>query len=377
MNVVLFAIDWNFMNNTIAGEKVSSYVWFVGIILFTILMKRVMARWLTFIGSRFTGRMGEGQHTVLFRTLLRKPVELLLQAILFYVAVSQLDNLLDHSVIRHKKDATDKLILRMGDVVDHLFLLFVIVFTSLLVSRIIDFIYRVQLDKAKSERDVDRMQVLPLMKEVLKLLVWSICFFWVLGTVFHVNIPALITGLGIGGVAVALAAKESVENLFASFTILLDKPFKTGDIVKLGELEGVVERIGFRSTRLRNNDGAANIIPNKKLVDENLENLSRRDVRRVRLGLNMKYNIPADALQLMVAEMKAMLSQVAQVKEPIEVLIETFGENTFLCVIVYHLPYPLKEGQSLNEIKQEVNLKAYEIAGKYRKLGTAYVLGKG
>jgi len=102
-----------------------------------------------------------------------------------------------------------------------------------------------------------------------------------IGQCISCQYSALITGLGIGGVAIALAGKETVENFFASFTILSDKPFQTGDVIKLGETEGTVERIGFRSTRLRNLDGSATVIPNQNLVSQNVTNLSTRDTRGI------------------------------------------------------------------------------------------------
>jgi MscS family membrane protein len=376
MNTSFWAIDWHFLDEHIGEEKVSNYLWFAGIIITTLLLKRPVAVWITRVGSGFIRRLGDAKHVVVFRTLLRKPIEYLLQSVFFYVAAMQLGLLLDHTVLSKKKGPSEKILLKIDDLVDHVFLFLIIIFTALLFARIIDFIYQLQLDKSRKARNIDRMQILPLMKEMSKLLIGIIGIFWILGSVFHVNIPALITGLGIGGVAVALAAKESVENLFASFTILLDKPFQTGDVIKLGELEGTVERIGFRSTRLRNMDGASNIIPNKKLVDENLENLSRRDKRRVKLVLNLKYNIPAEALQQMTKELKEMLEQKKLVKEPIDIIADVFGENTFQLSITYFLPHPLPEEYSLVVIKHEINMMAYEIVSKYRRFGTAYITGK-
>jgi MscS family membrane protein len=372
MTQILLAIDWSFLDKHIGGEKVSNYLWFIGIVLTTLLLKKPVAIVLTRIGSGIVRRFtfGRGKHLPLFRSLLRKPIELLLQSVFFYVAANQLNILLDHSILKRHKDKTDELIIRLGDLVDHLFLLFIIIFITHTISRVIDFVYRVQLDKARVQKNRDRIQILPLIKEMLKLLVWVMCFFWILGIIFHVNIPALITGLGIGGVAIALAAKESVENLFASFTILLDKPFQAGDSVKTGQHEGVVERIGFRSTRLRNPDGAAYIIPNKKLIDDNLENLSRREMRRVQLIMNLRYSIyPHQILQQMMAELKDSLTNLLQTKEPVDVTIETFGENSFQLVVTYHLPHPLPDGKTLPQIKEEVNIYAYEILSRYRRMG--------
>ena len=91
-------------------------------------------------------------------------------------------------------------------------------------------------------------QLIPFLKEVFKVFLVIFAFFFALGTLFSLDIGSIITGLGIGGLAVALAAKESLENLLASFTIFLDQPFIVGDLVQVGEVTGTVEKIGFRST---------------------------------------------------------------------------------------------------------------------------------
>src|SRR6185295_11619359 len=99
----------------------------------------------------------------------------------------------------------------------------------------------------------------------------------------------LIAGLGIGGLALALAAKETIENLFASFTIFLDKPFTIGDLVQVGSVTGKVESIGFRSTRIRTAEKSFVTVPNKKMVDVELENQSERFERRAYFTIGLTY----------------------------------------------------------------------------------------
>jgi MscS family membrane protein len=111
----------------------------------------------------------------------------------------------------------------------------------------------------------------------------------VLGEVFAVNVTALIGGLGIGGLAVAFAAKESLENLIASFTIFLDQPFGVGDLVQASEVNGTVEKIGFRSTRLRTAEKSYVTVPNKSMIDKPLDNLSLRTARRVGFTLTFEH----------------------------------------------------------------------------------------
>ena len=201
------------------------------------------------------------------------------------------------------------------------------------------------------------------------MLTWILGGFWILGSVFHVNVPALITGLGIGGVAIALAGKETVENFFAAFTILSDKPFLAGDVIKLGEIEGSVERIGFRSTRIRNADGSAYIIPNQKLVSQSLINLSTRSVRGMKLVANIRYGITHEELGKLIDEIKEMLHNTPPVVEPITALLETFEKETFQLVVSYQLPHPLPEGGNLLAIKHDINLKIFDVISRRAKIG--------
>ncbi|RYZ50851.1 MAG: mechanosensitive ion channel family protein [Sphingobacteriales bacterium] len=364
MFFLLLQIAWRPFETRIGDERLSNILWFAGIILATLLLKKPLASFIARIGCNISNRVGGKLYADKFVQLVKKPLELLIQTLLFFVAVNQLTVLLGKTLMNNR-EGYSLLNIRIGDIVNLVFMFLLILFTTLTISRVFDFLFYVKLEKAYAEDEKEKQQLFPLLKEVAKIVIWSLGVFWVLGSVFHVNIPALITGLGIGGVAIALAAKESVENFFAAFTILTDKPFQTGDTVKLGNLEGKVERIGFRSTRLRNGDGSLYIIPNKKLIGENLENLSQRDTRRVKTVLNLKYGLPEERLNQLIAELKGMIRKSLHIKEPVDVVLESFGENVFQLAISYHLPEPVPNGASVGTVKQEIAVKTYAIALRY------------
>ena len=318
---LLLDIDWSFFDRVYLGEKVSNYLWCGGIIAATLLLKGPVAALLTRISSSLAARFSYMRHKSAIRDMLFKPIERLLQTILYFVAINQLDTLLDRIAIHHSIGTNEKINIRFGDVVDHVFYFFFILFFAKVVTRFVDFIYYLRIGKAQLEKNHARLQLLPLVKEMTKLIIWTLSAFWIMGSVFHVNVPALITGLGIGGVAIALAGKETVENFFAAFTILSDKPFQTGETIKLGDIEGVVERIGFRSTRLRNADGSAYIIPNQNLVSQNLINLSTRDNRGMKVAVNIKYGISHEHLMQLVAKLKEAVSAIPLVSQPVDINI--------------------------------------------------------
>ena len=367
---LLLQLNLQSLEAKIGNERVSNLLWCLGIILVTLLLKRPLSLLIAKLSSGIANRFSDKKNGKLFQSLTIRPLELLLQTLLYYVAINQLSIFLNYVIFRRHE--ADKIVeIRISDVADKTFSLLLIIFFILVISRIIDFIFHILIEKAFEEDNREKEQLFPLVKEVVKILVWTIGLFWMLGTVFNVNIPALVTGLGIGGVAIALAGKESVKNFFAAFTILTEKSFHTFVVVKLGNLEGRVERIGFRSTRLRNDDGSLYIIPNKKLVSENLENLTLRDTRSVHVAFNLKYEIAPDALQQLMSELKIMIRQTLHVKEPVNIFLDSFNENSFQLSLNYTLPEPLAEGVNADLIKQEISMQAFKIIAAYTMPGNA------
>ena len=359
-NLVILQVTLRHIQDRIGDERLSNILWCIGIILATLLLKRPLSLLLVKLSAAFARRFDDQQQGKLFQELTLRPMELLLQTLLYYVAINQLTILLNQVIL--KREYADHILeIRISDISDRIFMLLLILFLVLVISRIIDFIFHGLIARAFAADNQQREQLLPLVKEVVKIVLWTLGLFWVLGSVFGVNIPALVTGLGIGGVAIALAAKETVENFFAAFTILTDKPFQSGDVVKLGNLEGSVEQIGFRSTRLRNGDGSLYIIPNKKLVNENLENLTQRERRKVRVVFHLKYGITAEALRELIAGLQDLVAGSAQVRKPVHVFLESFGEGSFQLSLSYFLPEPVTAGATADSIKQEINLNAYAL----------------
>jgi MscS family membrane protein len=348
----------DFLGRDFWGATVGDYIAFVAIVLAALLLKKTFSIFIARVSSSLATRATGGKYRKLFRSLIRKPLEWLFAVVLFFYAFNFIEGPLNNIELLHWHRKEGESTLHLALLIDHLFAFFAIIFTTLLLSRLADFIYRAQTERAHQHLERERAQLLPLLRDVIKIVLWTIGFFWMLGVVFHVNIPALITGLGIGGVALALAAKESIENLFASFTILADKPFTVGHTVRLGSLEGTVERIGFRSTRLRTADGSLLIIPNKKLIDESLENLSARATLHVRVTIPVKYTIPAYKLDNLLDGIRETVSLVDEVMPPVLVTIESFNENTFVLGLAFELS-PLLSTQEAANVRSRVAEKVY------------------
>jgi MscS family membrane protein len=122
-----------------------------------------------------------------------------------------------------------------------------------------------------------------------------------------INIAAAITGLGIGGIAIAFAAQKTLENLFGGIMIISDRPIRVGDFCRAGDTLGTVENIGLRSTRIRTLNRTVVAIPNGQLALVNLENFARRDKIWFHHHLSLRYETTADQLRYVLAEIRKML----------------------------------------------------------------------
>ncbi|MEO7178240.1 MAG: mechanosensitive ion channel domain-containing protein, partial [Allosphingosinicella sp.] len=124
-----------------------------------------------------------------------------------------------------------------------------------------------------------------------------------------VNVTGLIAGLGIGGIAIGLAAQGIFSDLFAALSILFDKPFRRGDAISFDQTAGTVERIGLKSTRIRSVNGEEVIVSNANLLNARLQNMTRLEHRRAVMILNLVYRTPAEQLAALPDELRAIVER--------------------------------------------------------------------
>ncbi len=135
-----------------------------------------------------------------------------------------------------------------------------------------------------------------------------------LGT-YSVDWKGIMAGLGIGGLVMALAAKDSVENIFGSLTILFDMPFALGDWVKVGSVDGVVEEINLRSTRIRTAEDSIINLPNSNLIKASVENMGARRTRRQKFQIRFSYETKATSVEKLSSELLAYLDKLPGVEK--------------------------------------------------------------
>lgn len=172
------------------------------------------------------------------------------------------------------------------------------------------------LEKFTADRYTDeavRVTVLKSARVVLKSLLWVTAVIFVLSNL-GVNVTAALAGLGIGGVAVALAAQAILGDLFNFFVILLDKPFKIGDFIILDDMLGTIEHIGLKSTRVRSLGGELIIISNSRMLTGGLRNYKAMEQRRVVFKLGVVYQTPPEKLRLIPSLIKEAVSSTPDAK---------------------------------------------------------------
>lgn len=159
----------------------------------------------------------------------------------------------------------------------------------------------------KTESKLDD-QLAPLIVKSLRIFVITLGILFILNN-FGYNIASLLAGLGIGGLAFALAAQDTVSNLFGSFTIFSDKPFHMGDWIEIGDFEGTVEEVGFRSTRIRRFDQAQVTLPNSQFIKNGVINYSAMKKRRIKFNLGVTYDTTAAQISEVIEGIKQIIRE--------------------------------------------------------------------
>jgi MscS family membrane protein len=231
----------------------------------------------------------------------------------------------------------------------------ILVFFFWVALSFINFIALVLDSNAKLTKDKRDDQVIVFFRDFVKVIVWIFGILSLLKVGFNADIGSLLTGLSIVGAALALAAKESIENLIASFIIFFDKPFYTGDMVKVNSFSGTIEHIGLRSTRIRTNDQTLITVPNKQMVDGVVDNWSQRTARRAEMKIELDTSNDTKTVNLLLENIKAYLESSKPEISSYSVFITDFTKSHLTITIEYFtIPFEMEKFQA---VKQEVALK--------------------
>jgi len=211
---------------------------------------------------------------------------------------------------------------------------------------------------SRAERTASKFDdvLIPLISTIAKI-VGILMGILICAETFNFNVNTLLGGLGIGGMALALASKDAVSNLFGSFTVLIDRPFEIGDWVITEDIEGTVEQVGFRSTRIRTFYNSLITLPNSRLTTAVVDNMGRRRYRRVKAVLGVQYSTTPDQLDAFCEGIRELIRRSSATrKDYFHVYFNGFNESSLDILVYFFLRVPdwsneLKEKHKLfNEI---------------------------
>ena len=326
-----------------------SYAEAFGFILLVWVFKKVLSRFLARLLYSFFRKTWKDIERAQFTYLIAKPLGFF---ILMLVTVVSLYKLRFPSILEVEiyKYTTKQIVHSLGT------LLFIVSFTKLLL-RGIDFLALLLEKKAQLTPDLSDDQLIVFFKDFFKVIIVIFSILLVVRFSFNINVGGVLTGLSIVGAAIALALRESLENLIASFIIFFDKPFITGDLVKVNAITGTVEKIGLRSTRIRTEQKTFVTVPNKQMVDSVLDNLSLRTQRRVDLKIELSSKTSTTKVAEFLSGVKKILSR--KEVEHFQAVLSDVTATSFVVSIEYYTATVPAEAHNI--IKQEINLQVIKL----------------
>ncbi|MDD4049665.1 MAG: mechanosensitive ion channel family protein [Candidatus ainarchaeum sp.] len=305
------------------GNTVKDYLWF----LFFILLGFIVSGIIVFISKRFLTRLSnftKNKVDDIISRILSKPLpfKIVILTIFFNIGFARLS-------VSAWWDTAIKQVS---------FLIYVLAVTLFLIKFFIGLIeeyFETYAEKTDSKYDD---QLIPLLKSLIKIFLFIIAVLLVLSN-FGYNISALLAGLGIGGLALAMASKDIVENFLAGIVIFIEKPFKIDDVLTTKDGAGTVEEIGIRSTKVRTFDNTLIVVPNRELSSFAVENISQRRARKENFTLGLTYGTSLKKME----EGKKIVTNILNKNKNVEkdsfyVTFESFGDFSLNIRVIYWIP---------------------------------------
>ena len=337
----------NFLDHIYFNNTIRNYCIVGGTILMVLFLKRYLSRYLVSLFFLMIKRIWKGISKASFVNLVAGPFELFLVIFISVFAIDKLNfpQIFLYTIYGH---TTADILSRTGTGI-------IICAFIWLVLRLMDFIALVLEEKATTTDDPRDNQLIIFLRDFLKVIVAIIGVLLIVKACFRQPLGNLLTGLSLVGAALALGAKESLENLIASFIIFFDKPFFAGDIVKVNDITGKVIRIGLRSTRIQTGEKTLVTMPNKQMVDSIVDNWSMRTQRRAEIKLELSVKTPLAKIEGLITAIKLILDNKKEITPPYSVILKDLSKNGITIIAEYFTPaISLTEFDAL---KQQINLE--------------------
>ena len=345
----------NFLDHIYLDNTLRSYIAVAITIFLAVILKRIISKYATTLIFKLGKTQWGGMDKQRFDSIIIVPLERILVVVVSIIALDRLNfpNVFIFSI--HKVTSQDI----VGSIASGIIIICVVS----LVLHFLDFLVQVIKYKSGDVKSASEYQLLFFFKDFIKVIIIIFGIIFILKYSFRLNIGNLLTGLSIVGAALALSARESLENLIASFIIFFDKPFETGDLVKVKEVKGTVERIGLRSTRIRTLEKSLVTVPNKQMVDSILDNWTARELVRNEINTQLPSNTSAENLENAVNGIKEILS-VQKTIQSYTVHLQEITKDTALIISVY-FTLPGMTLDDLNFLNQEIYINIKKLQEKY------------
>lgn len=339
------------LDYVILDNSIRSYCMVAGTILLVVFLKRILSRYIAGLLFKVVQKIARGIDKPSFVNLVVSPLETFL---LLVVSIISLDKLNFPAILNFKVYK-----ITLHSLIDGVAVIVVIITFIWLLLRIIDFIALILHQKAEREHDQQDNQLVVFFKDFFKVMLVIVGILMVLKFAFSYPITNLITALSIGGAAIALATRESLENLIASFIIFIDKPFMVGDTVKVQTITGTVEKIGLRSTRIRTDQKTYVTMPNKQMVDSIMDNLSLRTQRKGTVQLELTSDTSRETLHQLVLAVEQILQSKRDQVEASSVFLSDIIKNSFIVQVEFFTaPVPVAD---FNAIRQDIYFSVIDL----------------
>lgn len=348
--------EWvnQYFEGNILENKPSQIVSFLTLVLLAFLFKGILAPLILRLISKIFARQVQEDKNLLANFVLftQKSIKRFLVFLFFYIAFQQLH-------FPKSWNLAPKSEFGLHFLLNKSYQIFLVILFTMFVLRVINFWGLYFTERARYTESRMDDHIIPYLKEISKVFAVLIILLFTLSNILNLNVNAIITGLGIGGLAVALAGKETLENLFASFTIFLDKPFITGDLVQVDGIMGRVEKVGFRTTRIRTLDRSVVTLPNKMMIDKPLDNLTNRELWRARFEIDLTYDTPAEVLKKIKQELYELLQKHPRTDENSQVFFSEFAAHSLKLLVLFFVK--TNDYSDYMNVREEINFKIHEI----------------
>ncbi len=343
----------DFLDKMIFDNSIRSYLVILAVILPVLLFRNILSRSIASLLFIPIKKKWKSVDKKAFVSLSIKPLSWFIVILIVVLSIEKLNfPLLWHFKIHG---------ITSNDILEKIGTAAIIVSFFYFLISLIDFV-ALLMEQNTNADNKSHGQVVLFFRDLLKVFVGIIGLLLVIKAAFNQNIGSLLTGLSIVGAALALAAKESIENLIASFIIFFDKPFFTGDYVKVNNVVGKVEHIGLRSTRIRTLEKTLVTVPNKLMVDGVVDNMSMRNKWRAEIKLTLSEKTASSELQNLIEQINAMLKKQQNILK-YSVVFSDFNKEGIIVLIEYFTEVVSK--MEFDAVKHRANFRLMELVEKF------------